>query len=269
VALLGRLAVSSLALFLIAHATLFKLHLPSRYSGIGIHVGLPLASALVLALVLDRTLRKAGLKSKPGQARRARWGLALAVAVGTGVAASPLLRRTEGRYVIGRFPAVYAFFAAQPKDVRIASLSLEANNIPSFSRRSVLVSRETMIPYHTGYFRQVRTRAVDLLRAEYTEDPGELAAFVRRYQPDFFVVESDAFTATWVRGAWIAQFNPLSEEIVRRLEQGSVPALASLLDRCAVLYERNLVVVQAACVASEKGSGAGGVEAGLRERLRR
>jgi hypothetical protein len=148
---------------------------------------------------------------------------------------------------------VYAFFATQPKDVRIASLSIEANNIPSFSRRSVLVSRETLIPYHLGYYREARARALDLLQAEYASDPGVLAAFVERYHPDFFLVESDAFTATWVRRAWIWQFHPQSDEVVERLEGGSVPALSKALERCAILREGRLVVLPAACVAGEKG----------------
>ncbi len=254
VGLLGRLAVASIALFAAAQLALFKLHLPSRYSGLGVHVGLPVASGLVLALALDRALRRMGRGSEPGRARRAGAGLALGAALGAALAVSPLLRRTEGNYVIGRSPAVYAFFAQQPKDVRIASLSLEANNIPSFSQRSVLVNRETLIPYHMGYFRQVRTRTIDLLRAEYTQDPRELAAFVGRYRPDFFLVDREAFTAAWVRQAWISQFHPQSEEIARRLERGSIPALGRRLDRCAVLRERNLVVVQATCVAVGEGS---------------
>ncbi len=250
VGLLARFGAASLLLFAAAHATLFRLHLPSRYSGLGAHVGLPLAAALTLAIVLDRALRAAGPGSEPRRAARARAGLAVAAALGVGLLVSPLLQHTEGDYGVGKASAVYGFFASQPRDVRIASLSIEANNIPSFSRRSVLVSRETLIPYHTGYFRPARARVLDLLRAEYASDPRVLADFVRRTRPDFFLVESDAFTPTWVRQAWIGQFHPQSDEIARALERGSVPALARVLDRCAVLYERNLVVLPAACVAA-------------------
>jgi hypothetical protein len=34
----------------------------------------------------------------------------------------------------------------QPQDIRIASLAEEANNIPTFAQRSILVGREYAIP---------------------------------------------------------------------------------------------------------------------------
>jgi hypothetical protein len=253
VAVLGRLALAALALFFAAHALLFRLHLPSRYSGLGVHVALPVAAGLALAILLDRMLSRLEPGAAPEDARRGRWKLLLAAVLGALIVASPFLQRTEGNYAVGHYPGVYAFFAAQPVDVRIASLSLEANNIPSFSRRSVLANRETMIPYHTGYYRQVRRRTLDLMRAEYAEDPGELVEFIERYEPDFLLVERDAFKAAWVTGAWIDQFHPESDEIVHRLERGSVPALAGLLDRCSAFQEKNLVVLRAGCLVEAAG----------------
>jgi hypothetical protein len=253
--LLGRLALASLGLFLSAHALLFRLHLPSRYSMYSMRVVLALAGGIALVIVADAVWRRI-----PRTRRALRGALAGAAALGLAIyVAIFFVQEPAGYYLVGKYPAVYRFFAAQPVGARIATLSLEADNLPVFSRRSVLVGRLNAVPYQLGYYRPVRERALALLSAEYAEDPAELAAFVRRYRPDFFLVESDAFAAPWVRQAWIRQFHPLSDQIVARLESGSVPALARALERCALLHERNLVVLGADCVAgaeNESGRGA-------------
>jgi hypothetical protein len=246
--LLARLSLASLALFAAAHALLFRLHLPSRYSMYSARVILSVAGGIVIVVAADAAWRAISRSGGRPALRRVLAGLAaLAVAVYAGAF---FLQEPGGYYFVGRYPAVYRFFAAQPASIRIATLSLEADNLPVYSRRSVLVGRLNALPYQLGYYRPVRERAVDLLRAEYAEDPAELAAFVRRYRPDFFLVETDAFQAGWVRRAWVRQFHPLSDAIAARLERGGVPALARLLEPCARLEEGNLVVLDAACVAA-------------------
>ena len=66
------------------------------------------------------------------------------------------------QYRVGTATTLYEFFQKQPKDIMIASLSLEADNLPTFAQRSVLVSREYAIPYHMGFYRPFRQRVIDL-----------------------------------------------------------------------------------------------------------
>jgi hypothetical protein len=245
--LLLRLGFAAVLLFAGAHASLFRLHLPSRYSIYSLRVILSIAAGMAFAIAADGIWRRlpTGTPAAP-----ARWVLGVAAGlVLAGFIIEPFSLKPAGSYFVGNYPGVYRFFAEQPKDVRIATFSLEADNIPVFSRRSVLVGRLNAVPYQLGYYLPIRSIALDLLRAEYAEDPGELARFVERYRPDFFLVESDAFAGSWVRRAWIRQFHPLSDEIAQSLDRGRVPALSRMLDSCAVLYERNLVVLKAACVA--------------------
>jgi len=49
-------------------------------------------------------------------------------------------------YVVGKAPELYEFLAEQPSDIRVASLALEANNIPTFAKRSILVGSEYALP---------------------------------------------------------------------------------------------------------------------------
>jgi hypothetical protein len=243
--LLWRGALSGVGLFCLAHAMLFRLHLPSRYSMFSLRVVLAIAGGVCCAILFDAARRALATRAR---GLRAAALLALGLAA-TAFLVAPVLRGPAGHYIIGPYPEVYRFFANQPAGTQIASLSLESDNVPTFSGRSVLVSRLGAVPYQLGYYLPLRRGALDLLSAEYAEDPAELAAFVRRYRPDFFLVESDAFTKKWVKEAWIYQFHPLSDAIVERLVRGSVPALARMLESCGVLHEKNLVVLPADCVA--------------------
>jgi hypothetical protein len=243
---LWRGGLAGVALYCAAYAVLFRLHLPSRYTMFSLRVVLAIAGGVACAIVLDAARRRFDLDVRSA---RARGVLAAAAALaGLGFLVAPALRPPAGHYIEGAYPEVYRFFAKEPPSTRIASLSLESDNIPTFSGRPVMVGRLAAVPYQLSYYLPLRRTALDLLSAEYTEDPAELAAFVRRYRPDFFLVESDAFTGTWVKEAWIFQFHPLSDRIVSRLSRGGVPVLARTLERCGVLYEKNLVVLPAACV---------------------
>lgn len=86
----------------------------------------------------------------------------------------------------------------QPQDIRIASLAEEANNIPTFAQRSILVGREYAIPYHWGYYRQFRQRTLHLIRAQYSGDWATLQNFARKYGVDFWLLEKSAFALEYL-----------------------------------------------------------------------
>jgi len=50
-------------------------------------------------------------------------------------------------YIVGGEPLLYQFLRRQPNDIRIASLTEEANNLPTFAGRSVLVAKTYADPY--------------------------------------------------------------------------------------------------------------------------
>ncbi|PPS45889.1 hypothetical protein [Chroococcidiopsis sp. TS-821] len=161
-------------------------------------------------------------------------------------------------YQVGKFPELYAFFAQQPKDITIASLEREASNLPAFSHRSVLVAREFAIPYHTGYYNELRQRLLDLIDAQYSPDREQLSSFIQKYSVDFFVVDRDRLLTPYLpsdRGArevnnnlWINQYQPAAAMAETRFKQGIVPAMAKLADRCSVFETQGLRVIQAECL---------------------
>jgi hypothetical protein len=157
--------------------------------------------------------------------------------------------------VVGNAPALYEFFSRQPKGTLIASLSLEVNNIPSFARRSILVGSEYALPYHLGYYREIRRRAIDLINTQYSTDLDEVRAFIQKYGVNFFMVDRDAWSPAYLEDpdGWLRQFQPATAEAVARLTQGVRPALLQVMPRCSVFEVGRLVVIDAKCAGGEKG----------------
>jgi hypothetical protein len=248
VALLGRVAASSLVLFAAAHALLFKLHLPSRYSMFSARAVLAVAGALAWMIVGDAVRR--WLASRGGLPRAPRSALlAAGLAAAAAFLVAPLFQKPAGDYVVGAEPEVYRFFAGQPPDILVASISPEAQNLPTFARRSVLVSYLHSVPYQLGYFRQIERRATDLIRAEYAEDPGELRAFLRAYGVDFVLLDRWSFRPrTLTLDSWVRQYRPLADRLAARLEAGAKPALEVMAERCTVLGTERTLVVDARCL---------------------
>ncbi len=270
ITVLSQIALVSLGLYFAAHALLFKLYLPSRYTQYSIRIFTALAGAIAAIVLLDAIFLWAGKGTHPQQPRRQIWGLALTALIGVALVFYPVLLQLTGSflpsansYVVGQLPEVYKFFLEQPKDTLIASLVLQTNELPTFTKRSILVSREHALPYHKGYYTQIRQRAMDLIDAQYSPELNQVQRFIQKYGVDFWIVEH-AYLAAYLSknptkqqpppeldNQWLNQF-PATAEARRRWEQGSVPALATVAERCSVLQAKNLVVLKATCII--KGS---------------
>ncbi|MGF1479037.1 MAG: hypothetical protein ACFB4I_06050 [Cyanophyceae cyanobacterium] len=256
VSLLGQLTLVSLGLFFVAHAVLFRLHLPSRYTQRSLKIVLALAAAIAFTLLLDTVFRWA---QHPQRFRLAKQAVAilLAAAVGTAVVLYPyflgdLFPKTRNETATAT--ELYQFLAQQPTDSLIASTSREADFLPTFARRSVLVSREYAIPYHVGYYRQFRQRATDLITAQYSPNLETVQRFIQQYEVDFWLLEDNTFTLSYLNegeNKWLKQYQLATAEAVDSLTQGEAPALAKLVETCAVFETQNFTVLAADCIVGE------------------
>ena len=253
VTLLPQILLASFGIFLAAHALLYKLFAPARYTRYTFRLVLILAAGIALLLILDAVFRWALQQTKLSD-RRQFLALGLTAFLGGVLVFYPYLLKNfpHNNYIVGEAPAVYEFFREQPKDIIIASLSQEADNLPTFSKRAILVGWEYAVPYHVGYDRQIRQRATDLIRAQYTQSLAEVKSFIQTYGVDFFLLDASAFTPEYIStNHWFRQWDPIAKEVLAMLEQGNTPALVSTLERCS--FEREgLIVIQAACVASQQ-----------------
>jgi hypothetical protein len=247
---LPRIIVGSLLMFAAAHLTLFKLHHPSRYTEHTLRIVLAMAAGLTITIILDGLLGWASRRTERANLPQASAAIIAATLVTLLVLYPRFLASfPQTGYRTGREAALYEFLSNQPKDAMVASLAQEVKNIPAFSKRSILVSREYALPYHTRYYAQLRQRASDLINAHYSPNLTELQEFIHKYKVSLLLVERRAFTPEYLsRDAWIMQYQPQAAEAIERLKQQSTPAIAKLMKSCAVLETEDYVVLDGECI---------------------
>jgi hypothetical protein len=160
-------------------------------------------------------------------------------------------------YVTGKHPTLYQFFAKQPKDILIASLAEEANQIPTFAQQSLLAGGEGYIlPYHPKYFQQVSQRLLDLVQAQYSPDLNQVKATIQRYGIDFWLLDQESFQPRFNNSkAYLtklfAQFPTETQPIKAQLAAGVTPALSQINQSCTVYNQHRLRVLQADCIVNQ------------------
>jgi hypothetical protein len=263
IAILIPIAISSLVLFLAAHAFLFKLHLPSRYTIHSSIVSMALISGITLAIVLEAILRWSFEKKARQNTLKRRLGVWVTVLSISAIVLYPLSLEQFPRtsYQVGTNLDLYQFFKEQPQDILIASLEPETDNFPTFSQRSVLVAQEYSIAYHMGYYKQFRQRLLDLIKAQYSPSLEPTKQLIKNYGVDFFILNKSAFEPKyilqniWLNGLRIsisANGDELAESIQDSLEflqAGKIPALAYTLGTCSIYQTSSVLVLDARCIS--------------------
>ncbi|MDR9403122.1 MAG: hypothetical protein RI580_06755, partial [Halothece sp. Uz-M2-17] len=165
---LPQLFLASGIMFTAAHLLLFRLHLPSRYTEHSLRILFTITAGFVIIILIDAAIQNA-------QKIRTRFIKFLLPLITTLVLGIPLLfypLLLDGfpttAYREGNTPELYQFLQDEPVDSLVASLAAEANFLPTFAQRSILVGSEYAIPYHWGYYQQFRQRTLDLISAQYT-----------------------------------------------------------------------------------------------------
>jgi hypothetical protein len=239
IVILPQLALTSIILFFVAHAFLFKLHLPSRYTTHSLRILMALAGGIAIAIIIDAVLPR--IKKR-----------LLAFCLLTLFLIYPSLtnRFPVTNYVVGKVPTLYEFLSQQPKDTLIASLALEANNLPAFAKRSILVGSEYALPYHKRYYTEINQRSKDLIKAQYSPNLTEVQNFIQKYGIDFWLLDPQALTLNYVtKNHRIGQLNlAAAAEVKANMEKGTIPALSKVANRCTVLETEGLILLKAECI---------------------
>lgn len=188
---------TSIALFLLAHLLLFRLHLPSRYT----MYTLPLAFLITIGATTPPFLRALkercqGLLSKiQSIPRPMRWALlALALASYSLVQGHLIVTRDTQVATVDKLEReMLAFLETLPKSALVAGHPMDMDDVPLLAKKKVLANRELSLPYHTGYYSKVKERLLDLFRAYYASSWEEVEAFVTKYGITALVVNKEHF----------------------------------------------------------------------------
>lgn len=249
--LLLQIIGAAVGMFFTAHTVLFRLHLPSRYIEHSLRVVLAIATGILLTAILDWAIAS----FTPSRSLRQKLpAIGITSLLTAALIFYPTYTKSFPRtnYRPGRLPDLYEFFQQQPKDITIASLTGEANNLPTFSHRSILVGREYAIPYHVGYYREFSQRVRDTIAAQYSMEVAQVQQFNERYGIDFWLIERSAFVPEYfTNNSWMQQYQPEADAAIAQLRSGTLPVVAANRDRCAVFATGDFVVLQADCMISK------------------
>jgi len=242
--------------FFVAHLVLFKLYAPNRYTQHTFRIVMAIAAAIVLITLLDAGWRWATTLPKTFGIRYLTAAATFVVIMGSLVFYPAFLKSfLDVHYIQADQGELYQFLKLQPVDSVTASLSLEADNISTFAARPVLISREHSRPYDVGFYRQIRQRVRDLIRAQYSPVLTDVQAVINQYQIDFWLLDQESFKPEKIReNTWLSQFQPEAAQALASLKQGTTPALAKLQKRCSVLKTKEINLLDAACITARSPS---------------
>lgn len=245
--ILPQVVIACLTMFFTAHAVAFKLHWPSRYTHHTFKMVLALASAIALTVIIDAVLQW----SKANKRQFVTFGFAGIIGVVLIFYPSTLKSFPKTPYVTGTVPVLYEFLLQQPQDIVIASTSEEADNIPIFANRSVLVGKEFALPFHTKYYAQLKQRMLDIINTQYSQNIDQVKDFIQKHRITYWLLERSAFTSEYiVNNNWLQQYQPAAQQAINKLQ--NPPILSTLMDSCAVIKTDNLVLLLAECITATK-----------------
>ncbi len=257
VEILWQILLPSLGLFVLAHIMLLRLYLPSRYTYFSFRFILPIAGGIVLTVLFEKTwrwfdsIRRSGRWLSPRQFVIAGLASFFAFAFIFVPLVPPVLMSNQ-HWFVGKRAELYEFIAEQPKDTIVASLSKYADNIPSFSERTVLISRESAIAFHLGYYNEIRKRVVDVMAAQYSPSLEPVQKLIQDYKVNFFLVDKGAYTSTYIsENDWFMQFQPVAGDAIATLEQSKKPAVEKLSEQCSALTGEKYILLDAQCIQQQ------------------
>ncbi len=251
-AILVQMGVAALVLFFAAHLLLFKLYWPSRYPYHTFPFLFSIGAGIVLTLWISWVQQRLRGSLVPDLLRKSLAILSIGfMAVMLLLPLVPSIFLGFQGWIHGSSPTLYRFIAQQPKNTLIAGLGEEVSNLPAFTLRSVLFSREMAIPFHMKLYAQMKARIVKVLEAQYSDDPKAIQTAIQTYGIDYWLVDRNAFTPAYLSkqgNAWLLQYQPQAEEARRSLERGTIPALQPLIESCTVINASDTALLESACL---------------------
>jgi hypothetical protein len=237
--------VAAIAWWAVATLVAFKLHLPSRYTQRTLSVLEFLVIGQMLGMLLDRKLQE----RRHGSGR---------VALGGGIALFLLacfLTPTPGLSAPAD-PEAVARIAAMPSGTVIGGVSDQLDYLPALTGRPTLATIEHSIPYHKGYFGQLRERLEAGLMAVATPDPAVLEDYVRRYRVGVIAVDQALFEYRELPARW----STVVPDAVRTAQETLAAGPSVLQQRAAACttHRGQLVLLDAACLVRPRVASADG-----------
>lgn len=247
--LLPQLALSGVVGFLFAHAVFVKLHFPSRYTTHSWRVVMAVSAGIVLVVGLNALLSWVQRARSLTQTSLALGAVSLVVVAAVLYPHLAWKNFPNTGYVTGANPQLYQFLKTTAKPSVTAYLGLDASNLPILAHRSTLTAQEYAVPFHLGYYRQVRQRTIDLLQAQYSPDLASAKQLIHQYQIDYWLLDRAAFQPEYLQNyRWLRLFEPETSRAIAALKSGKTSAIARLVPICRLTTKGDVTVLNARCI---------------------
>ena len=211
------IVISSLCLFVLAHIFLFRLYLPSRYTQYTIPLAIilllaynfPKLSARLLKLFISIFILSSLIIPFSSVIHRKINADAEAILYVWWVPKYKwfahrlwhykipiILSRSNYDYKIfdrKKRTELYSFLSSLPKEVLIVAYPYLANDIPLFTKRSVLVNEELSLAYYKNYYKQMKERLYDTFKLIYAEDLKKTTSILCKYGITHIVLSATDF----------------------------------------------------------------------------
>jgi len=183
------LGIAGFLLYGIAVFFLPQFYYPDRY----IRYTLPFVFCYIIASQLPEVMKNVNLGTK----KQTISYLMVIIAISLSI-----LPTTTSSLITCNQPALYDFLANTSKDSLIGGHPQDTSCIPTFAKRSVLVSHETIYPLYQSYYALMEDRLNDLFLAYYSDGSDEVANLCEKYKLSYIIVNKDKFfpeeTPYWV-----------------------------------------------------------------------
>ncbi|ERN41919.1 hypothetical protein KR51_00014540 [Rubidibacter lacunae KORDI 51-2] len=254
--LIPQLMTAAILLYCAAHAFLFRLHLPSRYTNHSFKITVAVTAGVALTLLLDGlahwAIARQATKNPKNSSQIIAGGVATLLLACLLLYPRLLIDFPGSFYPRGGAVDLYQYLETLPKSIVIASLSDESDNIPTFARRSVLASWRLLSPYHLGYYEQMHQRAIAVINAQYASNPAEVKATIAAYDIDYWLLDRQAFSPEYLsENRWFGQWPDLSARIIREQQSKTLPVLEQLQATCSTFESKTHVVLSARCILNQ------------------
>lgn len=216
----------------------FKLHLPARY---------PQRVLSILEWLAIGQMIGLWLAARSEQGRMTAWPKAVAAVLAllfviSFATPTPGLRRPQDA-------GAMAYLQRLPGNARIAGVAQDLDAVPALTGKRTLATVEHAIPYHWGYFSQVKQRLEHSLAAVASDDPYVLPAFVRRYDATHLVVDRALAERAQVPDGYAAVVPVAARRAERALGGRAAPVLGARAE--CLLYTGPVVLIyDARCLAT-------------------
>lgn len=239
----------AIALYFAAHLFFLKLFFPTRHTIHLFRVIMAITAAIVLTVLGKFALSKYQNLPKLHWHKIPLFLLLLTFSLTLLFYPNFLKTYPKAEYKIGRHPQLYQFLQQQPTKTLTASLSDEADNLPTFSHRPILTSREYALPFHLGYYQQIRQRTSDLITAQYHPTLQPAQNLIKKYQIDYWLIEKNSFQPEYLtQRTWLNSFQPAFNQAINYLQTQQQPAITSQIEQCTVWQNQTFWLLKTACM---------------------